>query len=182
MKKYRIFEGSEFSAKRNANSRCLLFPTTWIFEQQFARNENWLRIFERKFPLLDKWLRSLEWIFAPYFLFSNIPTHLLDDNLPTSNFLQWFLPLLFRNVWALQQTLAIYITIIIYSVRLTWIYFKGSFYCLVHIKSISALYTIILWSFLGSTKATRRHTPCFRNPDSVCTFFLYQWLHLQSFL
>ena len=39
-KKYRIFDGSEFSMKSHDNSQGLLFPTMRIFEGKFRRNEN----------------------------------------------------------------------------------------------------------------------------------------------
>ena len=55
----------------------------WIFEQEFARNEYWLRILEWKFALFDKWLFSK--IALLYLLCSNILTHFLDDDLPSSN-------------------------------------------------------------------------------------------------
>ena len=89
-KKYRIFDESEFSTKSHNNLWCLLFPTTWIFERQFARNENWLWIYEWKFTLFDKWLRTFERNFALYLLCSNIPTHFLGDNLPSLNLPGWF--------------------------------------------------------------------------------------------
>ena len=75
--------------KSHSNSWCPLFPTTWIFERQFARNIG-LWIFEWKFVLFDKWLGTFERNVALYLLCSNIPTHFLDDNLPSLNLRQWF--------------------------------------------------------------------------------------------
>ena len=63
----------EFSTKGHDNSWCLLFPTTQIFEHQFAWNENWLWFFKGKFTLFDKWLRPFERNFALYLLCSTLP-------------------------------------------------------------------------------------------------------------
>ena len=148
MKKYRIFDGSEFSRKSHDNSWCLLFPTTWILDKQFARNENWLWIFEWKFVLFDKWLRTFERNFALYFLCSNIPTPFLDDNLPSSNLQRWFFSDVTSQCKLYEKLVSVYTTDL-YKTRLYYMYFKGSFSCLLHIKSITAPTPLFFGGFLA---------------------------------
>ena len=111
-KKYRIFDGSEFSTKGHDNLWCLLLPTTQIFERQFAWNESWLRFFKGKFALFDKWLRPFERNFALYLLCSNIPKDFLDDNFLSSNLPQWFFSYVASMCKLYDKLVSIYITVL----------------------------------------------------------------------
>ena len=171
-KKYQIFDGSKFFHKSHNNLWCLLFPTTWIVKRQFAQNENWLRIFEWKFMLFDKWLRTFERNFAPYLLCLKIPVHFVDDNLPSSNLLRWFFSDVTSQCKLYDKLMSVYTTgSYIYETHLY--YFKGSVYCLLHVKSIAALTPLFFGGSL-TTRTTHWHRPCLRNPDSARTGFCTQ--------
>ena len=161
------FDGSEFATKSHDNSWCLLFPTTWIFERQFARNENILRIF----LVFDKWLIPFEQNFALYLLCSNIPTHFWTIIFPvqicrSDSFLMSLHSVSFTaNLCLFIQQADTRLTCITSKVPFT-VYFTLKASQLVHHSSL-----VVSWLTLVEHKGHSLIRPCLRNPDSARTGF-----------